>query len=123
VDALSLFFALLVSGIGVLITLYARAYFGPDRDSLYRFYPSLLLFMTAMLGLVLSDNFMSMLVFWELTSISSFLLIGWERDDPKAVKSAMQAFVLTNAGGLALMAGLIILGVYSGAWSFTELAA
>ena len=121
-DQLGLFFAFLVSGIGLLITLYARAYFGPDEDSLYRFYPSLLLFMTAMLGVALSDSFMLLLLFWEMTSISSFLLIGWERDDPSSVKKAMQAFIVTGAGGLAMMAGLILMGTHTGAWSFSSLA-
>ena len=127
-DHLGLFFAFLVSGIGLLIVLYARGYFGPDRDSLFRFYPTLLMFMTAMLGVALSDNFMLMLLFWEMTSISSFLLIGWERDDAHAVKLAMQAFVTTAAGGLAMMGGLILLGVHTGhiaghagCWSFSEL--
>jgi len=121
-DRLGLFFALMISGIGLLITLYARAYFGPDADSLYRFYPSLLLFMTAMLGVVLADSFMLLLLFWEMTSISSFLLIGWERDDPSAVKKAMQAFVVTGAGGLAMMAGLILMGTQTGQWTFSDLA-
>ena len=120
-DQLGLFFAFLVSAIGLLIILYARAYFGNDSNSLYRFYPSLLLFMTAMLGVALSDNFMLLLLFWEMTSISSFLLIGWERDDPSAVKKAMQAFVVTGAGGLAMMAGLILMGTHTGVWSFTQL--
>ncbi len=120
-DRLGLFFAFLVSGIGLLIVLYARGYFGPDRASLFRFYPTLLLFMTAMLGVVLSDNFMLMLLFWEMTSISSFLLIGWERDDDHAVKLAMQAFITTGAGGLAMMGGLILLGVHTGHWSYSEL--
>ncbi len=122
-DKLGLFFALLVAVIGLLITLYARAYFGRDRDSLYRFFPSLHLFMTAMLGVALSDGFMLLLLFWELTSISSFLLIGWDRDDPAAVKKAMQAFIVTGAGGLCLMAGLILLGVHTGTWTFSELLA
>ena len=122
-DQLGLFFALLVSGIGILITLYARAYFGPDQDSLFRFYPSLHLFMTAMLGISLADNLMLLLLFWELTSISSFLLIGWERDDPSAVKKAMQAFIVTGLGGLVLMGGLILLGIHTGFWSFSELLA
>lgn len=121
-DRLGLFFALLVAGIGVLIVTYARAYFGPNPDDLYRFYPSLGLFMTAMLGLVLSDNFILLLLFWEMTSISSFLLIGWERDDPKAVKNALQAFIVTGTGGLCLLAGLILLGVITGAWAFSELS-
>ncbi len=122
-DKLGLFFALLVSGIGVLIALYARAYFGPDADSLYRFYPCLHLFMTAMLGVALADNFVLLLLFWELTSVSSFLLIGWERDDPTAVTKAMQAFVVTAAGGLCMMVGLIVLGITTGHWTFSALLA
>lgn len=122
-DPLGVFFALLVAAIGVAIVLYARAYFGPDKDSLYRFYPCLMLFMTAMLGVALSDNLLLLLLFWEMTSISSFLLIGWERDDPAAVKKAMQAFVVTGAGGLALMAGLILVGVHTGQWTFSGLLA
>ena len=120
-DRLGFFFALLVAAVGVLITLYARAYFGPDQNALYRIYPSLLLFMTGMLGLVLADNFLLMLLFWELTSISSFLLIGWERDDPPAVKNALQAFIVTGSGGIALLGGLILLGLSTGHWSFSEL--
>jgi NADH:ubiquinone oxidoreductase subunit 5 (subunit L)/multisubunit Na+/H+ antiporter MnhA subunit len=122
-DRLGLFFAFLVSGVGLLIVLYARAYFGPDADALYRFYPSLLLFMTAMIGVALADNLMLLLLFWEMTSISSFLLIGWERDDPHAVRNAMQAFIVTGLGGLVLMGGLILIGITTGAWSFTELHA
>ena len=122
-DKLGVFFALLVSSIGVLICLYARAYFGPNRDELYRFYPSLLLFMTAMLGVALSDNFMLLLLFWEMTSVSSFLLIGWDRDNPTAVKKAMQAFIVTGAGGLAMMGGLVLLGIVSSQWTFSGVLA
>lgn len=122
-DELGMFFALLVAGIGLLITLYARAYFGPQRRDLYRFYPSLHLFMTAMIGVGLSDNLFLLLLFWELTSISSFLLIGWEREDSVAVRNAMQAFIVTNFGGLAMMGGLIIVGVISGNWTFSGLIA
>jgi NADH:ubiquinone oxidoreductase subunit 5 (subunit L)/multisubunit Na+/H+ antiporter MnhA subunit/multisubunit Na+/H+ antiporter MnhB subunit len=111
-DHLGMFFAYLVSGIGLLIVLYARAYFGKDHDSLYRFYPCLMLFMTAMIGVALADNFMLLLLFWEMTSISSFLLIGWERDQPGAVRNAMQAFITTAMGGVVMMAGLILLGVH-----------
>jgi NADH:ubiquinone oxidoreductase subunit 5 (subunit L)/multisubunit Na+/H+ antiporter MnhA subunit len=123
VDRLSVFFAVLVAGMGAVIVLYARAYFGPDTSSLQKFYPRLLLFMSAMLGLVLADNFMYMLLFWELTSISSFLLIGWEQEEKEAVKKALAALVTTAAGGLALMAGLIVLGLHTGVWSFSELMA
>ncbi len=120
-DRFGLFFALLVAVVGIGITFYARGYFGKDHDSLYRFYPCLMLFMTAMLGVALSDNFMLMLLFWEMTSISSFLLIGWERDDAAAVKKAMQAFITTGLGGLGLMGGLILLGLHTEAWSFSAL--
>src|SRR5690606_35016040 len=105
------FFAMLVAGIGIPITLYARAYFGPDQNALYRIYPSLMLFMTGMLGLVLADDFILLLLFWEITSVSSFLLIGWEREDSAAVRNALQAFIITGAGGMALMGGLILLGI------------
>src|SRR5690606_32525030 len=77
-DGLGVFFALLVSGVGFLIVLYARAYFGRDEKSLFRFYPTLGLFATAMMGIVLSDYMLVTILFWELTSISSFLLIGWD---------------------------------------------
>ncbi|MCG8400290.1 MAG: hypothetical protein MJA84_01695, partial [Firmicutes bacterium] len=103
-DGLGLFFGLLVSGIGIGIFLYARGYFGKaaptSADDLYRFYPTIGLFTTAMLGLVLADYTILTLLFWEMTSISSFLLIGWDRYDKKAVKLAMQAFFTTGLGGM-----------------------
>ncbi|RMH24293.1 MAG: DUF4040 domain-containing protein, partial [Planctomycetota bacterium] len=117
-DALGLFFAALVAGVGVLIALYARAYFGPDPDALFRFYPTLGLFATAMLGLVLADNMLAMLLFWELTSLSSFLLIGWDRHDRRAVRLALQALAVTGLGGLALLGGVILLAQTTGTWSF-----
>ncbi len=122
-DQLGLFFALMVSAIGLMVVLYARAYLGPNPDDLYRFLPTLLLFMTAMLGIVLSDNFMLTLMFWELTSISSFLLIGWDREKPDSVMKAMQAFIVTGAGGLCMMGGMILIGANTGYWSFSELLA
>ncbi|MEQ9617402.1 MAG: proton-conducting transporter membrane subunit [Phycisphaerales bacterium] len=122
-DGLSVFFALLISGIGCLIALYARAYFGKDNDSLFKFYPLLGLFATAMMGVVLSDNIVSLFMFWELTSISSFLLIGWNRSDPKAVRLAMQALLTTGLGGMALLGGLVLLVLATvgadGAWTIT----
>lgn len=120
-DRLGLFFGLLVSGIGCLIVLYARGYFGPDHTALRRFYPMLGFFATAMLGIVLSDSMLGMFLFWELTTISSFLLIGWEREDRRAVRLAVQAFVVTGLGGLALLGGLILLGTATGVWTFSAL--
>ncbi len=120
-DPLSLFFGLLVSGIGCLIVLYARGYFGKDEASLRRFYPTLGFFATAMMGIVLSDSTMGMFLFWELTSVSSFLLIGWDWQNPRAVRLAVQAFVTTGLGGLALLAGVILLGVTTGQWTMSGL--
>lgn len=120
-DGLGTFFALLVSGIGVLIVLYARAYFGPQRDDLYRFYPTLGFFATAMMGVVLSDYTLLTLLFWEMTSISSFLLIGWDRYDKKAVRLAMQAFFTTGFGGMMLFGGVLLLGEYSSVWRWSDL--
>jgi len=122
-DALGLFFGLLVSGIGALIVLYARGYFGPDRDSLYRFFPTLGLFATAMMGVVLADNMLAMLTFWELTSLSSFLLIGWERHNPRAVRLAVQALATTGLGGLALLGGILLIGTATGEWALSGVVA
>ncbi len=118
-DPLGLFFAFLIAGVGCLIVLYSRGYFGKDADSLFRFYPMLGLFATAMLGLVLADNMIAMLIFWEMTSISSFLLIGWERSNPKAVRLAVQALLVTGMGGIALLGGVLLLGVGVGEWGFS----
>ena len=126
-DGLGLFFGLLVSGIGTLIMLYARGYFGragpTSADDLYRFYPTLGFFTTAMLGVVLADYTILTLLFWEMTSISSFLLIGWDRYDKKAVKLAMQAFFTTGLGGMGLFGGVLVFGNATGYWRWSEMLA
>jgi len=126
-DGLGLFFALLVSGIGVMIFLYARGYFGKgaptSADDLYRFYPTIGFFTTAMLGVVLADYTILTLLFWEMTSISSFLLIGWDRYDKKAVKLAMQAFFTTGLGGMGLFGGILVFGNATGYWRWSEMLA
>jgi len=119
-DRLGVFFAMLVAGVGVLIVLYARAYFGPSQNDLFRFFPTLGLFTTAMLGLVLADNMLALIIFWELTSVASFLLIGWNRDDRSAVRLAMQALVVTGLGGLALLGGVLLLAQLTDTWSLRE---
>ncbi|MEM8738757.1 MAG: hydrogen gas-evolving membrane-bound hydrogenase subunit E [Planctomycetota bacterium] len=126
VDGLGGFFALLVAGIGVLIVFYARGYFGNSeqaRQDLYRFYPTLGFFATAMLGVVLADYTLLTLVFWELTSISSFLLIGWDRYDKHALKLAKQAFFTTGLGGMGLLGGIALFGHTTGVWRWSELLA
>ncbi len=120
VDGLSLLFALLITGIGVFIGLYARAYMrghvltGP-------FFCYLIFFQASMLGLVLADNIITLFVFWELTTVSSFLLIGFDHQSEKARRNAWQALLVTGAGGLALLAGLILLAQAGGSMELSEL--
>jgi multicomponent Na+:H+ antiporter subunit A len=121
-DGLSLLFALLITGIGTLIVLYTAGYL-EDHHHLGRFYAYLLVFMMAMLGLVLADDLIVMFVFWELTSISSFLLITFLHDKPEARRAALQALLITAGGGLALLAGVVLLGIAGDAWQFSGLQA
>lgn len=121
-DGLSLLFALLITGIGTLIVFYAGAYLEGHRDR-GRFYLWLLAFLASMLGLVLADNVISLFIFWELTSITSYFLIGFDHHREKARKSALQALLVTGSGGLALLAGLILVGVTSGQWELSQLLA
>lgn len=119
-DGLSLLFALLITGIGTLIVLYAGAYLS-DHHHLGRFYAYLLVFMMAMLGLVLADDLIAMFVFWELTSVASFLLIAFQHEKSVSRRAALQALLITGGGGLALLAGLVLLGIAGEAWRFSEL--
>ncbi|MFT6122589.1 MAG: multicomponent K+:H+ antiporter subunit A [Oleiphilaceae bacterium] len=108
-DGLSLLFLLLILGIGLLVILYARYYLS-KKDSMGRFYAYLILFMTSMVGIVISNNLIQLWMFWELTSISSFLLISFWSHKPEARKGARMALTVTGAGGLALLAGLLLIG-------------
>ena len=114
-DGLGLMFTLLILGIGLLVVLYARYYLSP-ADNAGRFYASLLLFMTAMLGVVLSANLIQMWFFWELTSVSSFMLISYWSHRSDARKGARMAMTITGAGGLALLAGLLLIGQVVGSY-------
>lgn len=117
-DGLSMMFALLILGIGLLIILYARYYLA-ERDSLGRLYALLQIFMMAMLGIVMSDNILLLLVFWELTSLSSFLLIGYWSHQSDARKGARMALSVTGGGGLALLAGALLLGHVTGSYNLS----
>ena len=121
-DGLSLLFALLILGIGLLVILYARYYLAP-RDSMGRFYASLLLFMGAMLGLTLSENLIQLLIFWELTSLASFLLISYWQQDREARNGARMALTVTGAGGLALLGGVLLLGQIVGSYDLSVILA
>ncbi len=117
-DGLSLTFALLISGIGGAVFLYASSYLrGAPR--LARFYTALTLFMASMLGAVLADDLVFLVVFWELTSLTSFLLIGYSPEEAVSRRSAQQGFLVTVAGGLAMLAGVILLGSVAGTFSIT----
>ena len=119
-DGLSLLFGLLISGIGTFILIYAGKYLDGDRDQ-GRFFLFLLSFMASMLGLVLSSNLIALFVFWELTSVTSYMLIGFHHEDEKSRKSAQQGLFVTVGGGLALMAGLVALAVAGGSYELVEL--
>jgi multicomponent K+:H+ antiporter subunit A len=108
-DGLAYLFSLLILGIGLLIILYARYYLS-ERDNMGIFYTYLLFFMSAMLGIVLSANLIQLWLFWELTSISSFLLIGFWSHRTEARKGARMALTVTGAGGLALLGALLLIG-------------
>ena len=109
-DGLSVTFGLLISGMGALVLLYAGAYMRTD-PRLGRLCGLLLLFLGAMLGVVFSDDVFVLFVFWELTSIASYLLIGFKHDKQEARDAARQALLVTGAGGLALLAGLVLLTI------------
>ena len=119
-DGLGLLFALLISGVGTLVVIYAGGYLKEHPD-LGKFYAWLLVFMGSMLGLALAENMLLLFVFWELTSISSYILIGFEHDNETARAAAQQAFLITAGGGLALLAGLLLLGQPRGTLEFSAL--
>ena len=118
IDGLGMLFAGLILGIGLLIILYARFYLS-TKESMGRFLTYLMLFQGAMTGIVLSDNILLLLVFWELTSLSSFLLIGWWRHLPAGRQGARMALVVTGGGGLAMIAGMLILGRIAGSYDLS----
>ncbi len=119
-DGLSLLFSLMITGIGFLVFLYTSNYL-KGHEYLDRFYGYLSMFMAAMLGLVLSDNMISLFIFWELTSISSFFLIGFNNKNADSRKSAIIALAITGLGGLSLLAGALLLGTVGGTFSIAEL--
>ncbi len=119
-DGLGLLFAAMILGVGLLITLYARFYLSGE-DPMGQFYTYLLLFQGAMLGIVLSDNILLLLIFWELTSLSSFLLIGYWKHLPEGRQGARMALVVTGAGGLAMIGGMLILGNIVGSYNLTDI--
>jgi len=119
-DGLGLLFATMILGVGLLIILYARFYLS-SADPMGQFYTYLLLFQGAMLGIVLSDNILLLLIFWELTSLSSFLLIGFWKHLPEGRQGARMALAVTGGGGLAMIAGMLILGNIAGSYNLSDI--
>ncbi|SLN54532.1 Na(+)/H(+) antiporter subunit A [Roseovarius litorisediminis] len=119
-DGLGFFFASLILGIGLLIITYARFYLSRD-DNMGEFFTYLLLFQGAMVGIVLSDNILLLLIFWELTSLSSFLLIGYWKHLPEGRQGARMALAVTGMGGLAMVGGMLILGQIVGSYDLSEI--
>lgn len=119
-DGLSLMFGLIITGIGTFIVLYGSGYLS-NHAYLPRFYVAVLLFMGSMLGVVLADNLISIFVFWELTSFTSYLLIGFSHEQENSRKAALQALLVTGIGGLALLAGLVLMGFSTGHWELSSL--
>ena len=121
-DGLAFLFALLILGIGILIVIYAY-YYLTESDPVGRFYSFLMFFMGAMVGVVISENILLLSVFWELTSLSSFLLIGYWSHKSIAREGARMALAITGLGGLALIGGMVLLGQIAGSYSLTEILA
>ena len=108
IDALSALLSLLVAGVGALVCVYAVGYFSASAAGMGRFASTLTAFSGAMVGLVWADSVWTLFIFWELTSITSFLLVGFKNTDPVARTAARRALVITAAGGLALLAGFVL---------------
>jgi multicomponent K+:H+ antiporter subunit A len=121
-DGLAWMFTVLITGIGLLIALYARYYMSP-KDPVPRFFSFLLGFMGAMLGIVLSGNLIQLVFFWELTSLFSFLLIGYWHHNAKARDGARMALTVTGAGGLCLLAGVLVMGHIAGSYDLDQVLA
>ncbi|WP_134678442.1 monovalent cation/H+ antiporter subunit A [Paracoccus ravus] len=120
IDGLGLLFGILILGIGLLIIAYARFYLS-RHDPVGVFYTYLMLFQGAMMGIVLSDNILLLLIFWELTSLSSFLLIGYWKHLPEGRQGARMALTVTGLGGLAMIAGMLILGHIVGSYEIGDI--
>jgi multicomponent Na+:H+ antiporter subunit A len=117
IDGLSLMFALTIAGIGAFILVYSSAYLKGHRQG--QFLGFMLAFMGAMQGLVLADSLLALYGFWELTSVMSFLLIGYDHTRQAARRAAIQALVVTGLGGLALLAGAVLIFTVTGSWEIS----
>lgn len=121
-DALSGIFGLVILGIGALVLLYCWGYFDGNPKRLSAFGSELVAFAMAMYGLVISDSLLMMFVFWEITSVLSFLLVGYYGERASSRRAAGQALMVTTLGGLAMLVGIILMGVTTGSWKLSDVA-
>ncbi len=121
VDGLSLFFGILVTGMGVLVNFYANFYMDSEEEGIGRFYTCLTFFMGSMLGAIFSDNLMLLYLFWELTGIASYLLIGYNRDSEEASGNARLALLVTFFTGFFFFIGIILVGILDGTYRLSEI--
>ncbi len=119
-DGLSVLFVLIITGIGFFVTLYSVSYLHGHRHT-GRFFFFLHAFMLSMLGLVTADNALALFVFWEMTTLFSYLLIGFEHEDAASRKSARQALIVTGAGGLALLVGFLLIAIITGTYEISQM--
>ena len=122
-DALSALFSLIILGVGALVLVYCWGYFDQSRRRLALFGGQMVGFATVMFGLVIADNFLLLYVFWEITSLLSFLLVSYYGERASSRRAAQQALMVTALGGLTMLVGIVLLGRQTGAWSFTAIAA
>ncbi len=122
-DGLALLFSLLITGIGTLVILYSKYYMNKEDKKLHKFYIFLLIFMSAMLGVVLSDNLLSMYMFWELTSVSSFLLISYWNENESSRKGAIKSLIITVFGGVLMLVGIFIIHNITNSFNISEIIA
>ncbi len=120
-DGLALLFSLLITGIGTLVILYSTYYMEKEDPKLHKFYIYLMIFMAAMLGVVLSDNLLSMYMFWEFTSVSSFLLISYWHENDASRKGALKSLIITVFGGVLMLLGILILNNITGSFNISEI--
>ncbi len=120
VDGLSALMLLMITGVGTAVFVYAGGYLAGHPQQ-HRLYILLCLFMVAMIGCVTADNLIVLFLFWEMTSLTSFMLVGFNHEQPDSRKSAQQALLVTGTGGLVLLAGFIVLGQAMGSWSMSEI--
>ncbi len=121
-DGVSIFYGYVIGGVGLLVCWYAACYFDRESKNLGAFFAYLLLFMSSMLGAVFADNLISLFVFWELTGVASFLLIGFNHEKKKARQGARRALLVTLSTGLCLLAGFILLAQQSGTYELSQIA-